>query len=367
VLLLQFHVLIAPALADSVTITTSTSTTPAGLQGRLPVTKVGALLATDALAILNGTEITIESKASKSGQTTHTLLQGTLLNTKPTSGGGATSTAYFTGGDNSYKLKPGSCPDKVTTVSGITYTGSLTSVTPTGVSIETSSGPQSVAAQDIAELHSARAYKIEIPGGNNPQMSMSGTCVHAVAAAEKGSLPKKLIIVGMAVALVTTAIVVPVAVATASHHHSNNNNLIAYNLLIARQRASIPPPIMPAHLSMPVQIIDRGSPIVSRSINSSNNSSSNSSSGFTRHGVSFNSNTNSSSSSSSSSTSFMAPSQTVATAVGTVVGTQPQAPSSPGTLIPSTPVTRGGFLYNSNFFRQFFQFNPNGSTPPAIR
>ena len=61
-MMLQFNLLLAPAYADTITVTTTTTSSPGGINGQIAITKVGALIAGDALAILNGTEIKIESK-----------------------------------------------------------------------------------------------------------------------------------------------------------------------------------------------------------------------------------------------------------------------------------------------------------------
>ena len=88
-LLLQFNLLIAPVYADTITVTTSTTSSSGGITGQVPVTKVGALIAGDALAILSGTEIKIESKSkSKSpSSTTNNLLTGVLMQTKAVGSG----------------------------------------------------------------------------------------------------------------------------------------------------------------------------------------------------------------------------------------------------------------------------------------
>ncbi|HEY9679967.1 MAG TPA: hypothetical protein V6C86_00065 [Oculatellaceae cyanobacterium] len=263
-LLLQFNLLIAPTYADSIKVTTTTSTTSGGITGQVPVTKVGALIAGDALAILNGTEIKIESKTksnSSSSTPPNALLQGVLMQTQ-TAGGAASGYAVFTGGDRFARINTSQCPETVITTSGTTYTGSISNVTASGLSISTNSGMQSVNAGDIAEIHSARAYKYNIPdyANVNAKMSFSTTCVHTVAAKTKtssdhGNNMKKLIIVGMALTIVAVAVAVPVAIACSNHHHNNNNvnNIVAANIL-ARQRAGVPTPVLPAGMNMPTAL-----------------------------------------------------------------------------------------------------------------
>ena len=261
-LLVQFNLLILPTYADSVTVTTTTTTTPGGITGQVPVTKVGALIAGDCLAILSGTEIKIESKSkSHNANSTSTppnnLLTGVLMQTK-TVGTGASGYAVFNGGDRFNRISSTGCPDKVTTTTGAVYTGSITSATASAVSMSTSSGSQTINSSDIADIHSARAFKYNIPDTGAPKMSFTTTCVHSVATTTKssdhGNTTKKLIIVGLALTIVAVAIAVPVAVACSSHHHSNNNNnIIAANLLAARARA-VPQPTLPSQLQMPTAL-----------------------------------------------------------------------------------------------------------------
>ena len=286
-LLLQFNLMNAPTYADSIKVTTTTTTTSGGITGQVPVTKVGALIAGDALAILNGTEIKIESKSksnSSSSTPTNPLLQGVLMQTQ-TAGGAASGYAVFTGGDRFVRINTGACPETVTTTAGTTYTGSISNVTASALSISTSSGTQTVNAGDISEIHSARAYKYNIPDYSNAtaKMSFSTTCVHTVAAKTKttdhGNNVKKLIIVGMALGIVAVAVAVPVAVACSHHHHNNNvNNIIAYNYLKAR---SVPQPTLPQNLTMPTTALtpqQLGRNYLATLLNSKNTSSSVSSS-----------------------------------------------------------------------------------------
>jgi hypothetical protein len=285
-LLLQFNLLIAPTYADSIKVTTTTTTTSGGITGQVPVTKVGALIAGDALAILNGTEIKIESKSksnSSSSTPSNPLLQGVLMQTQ-TAGGAASGYAVFTGGDRFVRINTSACPETVTTTAGTTFTGSISNVTASALSISTSSGTQTVNAGDISEIHSARAYKYNIPDYSNAtaKMSFSTTCAHTVATktTDHGNNVKKLIIVGMALGIVAVAVAVPVAIACSNHHHNNNNvnNIIAYNYL--RSHQAIPSPTLPANLSMPTALTPQqlGRNYLATLMNSKNSSSSVSSS-----------------------------------------------------------------------------------------
>jgi hypothetical protein len=261
-LLMQFNLLVAPTYADTITVTTTTTSTPGGINGQLPVSKVGALIAGDALAILSGTEIKIESKSkSKSNSSSSStppgnLLTGVLMQTK-TAGGSASGYAVFNGGDRFSRINSSSCEDKVTTVTGATFSGSITSATAAALSMSTSSGAQTINASDIADIHLARAFKYNINDFASPgaKMNFTTTCIHSVASAkvksDHGNTTKKLIIVGLALTVVAVAVAVPVAVACSSHHHNNNNNQIIANIIASRRVPVVPQPTLPAAMTMP--------------------------------------------------------------------------------------------------------------------
>lgn len=162
----------------------------------------------------------------------------------------------FNGGERFHRINPRACPEKVITVSGTTYVGQITSFKVSGLTISTDSGSHDIAANDIAELHSGLAFKYNISNYGNAEakMSLTPTCIHAVAAVTKdsheGRRVKKLIIVGMALTIVAVAITVPVAIAASHHHHNNQNNYVIANLLATKQQA-VPQPILPAAMHMP--------------------------------------------------------------------------------------------------------------------
>ena len=238
--------------------TTTSATSPGGITGQLPVTKVGALIAGDALAILNGNEIRIERKVDPklhkgaSSAPPKDLLTGVLLQTKLESGV-ANGYVVFNAGERFARINSNLCPDRVTTLSGTTYTGIITVVTPNAVTISTSDRSHTINCVDIAAIHSARAFlfKIANADGQNAKMDFITTCPHSVLTAKehRGNIRKKVIIVALSVSLIACAIAIPVALAT-SHHHSNNNNIVAANLLNSRQQV-VAPPAMPAGTTMP--------------------------------------------------------------------------------------------------------------------
>ncbi len=287
VMLMQFNLLLAPAYADVVSVTPSTAVSSGGISGQFAVTKVGALIAADALAILNGTEIKIEnhSNNNQSSQNTNAgpsgpsesdelggnsggtakhnpkykkhsgddhsgpLLLGSLIQitTAPHSVNGC---AIFTGGQNFNRINLRACPDRVTTKSGKSYTGKISFASDKALTIVCLDGSHNVDYTDVADIHSSRAFLFSIPNydTSSAKMTLTPTCVHSTVT--HGSTLKKVIIVGIVLTIVAVAIAVPVGVAAAQHHHHNNtNNLILANYFQSKQ--TVPLPIMPTGTTMP--------------------------------------------------------------------------------------------------------------------
>jgi hypothetical protein len=76
VMLLQFNLLVAPAYAEVVSVTPGSGGSSGGISGQFAVTKVGALIAADALAILSGTEIKIENHSHHNDSTSNNSPNG---------------------------------------------------------------------------------------------------------------------------------------------------------------------------------------------------------------------------------------------------------------------------------------------------
>jgi hypothetical protein len=280
VMLLQFNLLIAPAFAEVVSVTASSDSSTGSISGQFAVTKVGALIAADALAILSGTEIKIENHSNnnspaknpttgnsdsggtgkndpkyKSGQhasdnsdagAKEPLLVGSLVQVT-TSSHLIKGCALFTGGKNFRRLNLRACPDRVTTKAGKSYTGKITVTTDKSLTIVGLDGSHDVNYSDISDIHSGRAFFFSIPNYDGPtsKMSLSPTCIHSA----QGSTVKKLIIVGLVFTVVAVSVAVPVAVSAHHHHHNNTNNLILANYLQSKQ--TVPMPIMPTGTTMP--------------------------------------------------------------------------------------------------------------------
>jgi hypothetical protein len=236
VLFAQLNLLALPACADAVSFTPGGQTTSGELQGKVPA-KVGALLAADAMIILNGRDFKIDSKTSSTSAATTDLLAGILLNPKiegsPDSKN-ITGYAFFTGGAKYERLLKTHCHESVSLYNGTELTGKISSINSDSLTIDTASGPQKVAIADISAIHSARAYKFSMPvspsadpakpiAADVPKLVFTPTCVTISGGVTKSSTVKKVLIVMAAAGIVATAIAVPIAVATASHHHHSSN------------------------------------------------------------------------------------------------------------------------------------------------
>ncbi len=231
VFLVQLNWLVLPAFAEPVSFTPETQSASASLQGKVPA-KVGALLAFDAMIILNGQEIKVESKSGTSSPTGD-LLSGILLNPKIEGGTDAknvTGYAFFTGGSKYERMRKVRCHESISLYNGTQLRGKITEVSKDGCTIDTPSGTQKVAAGDISAIHSARAYKFSMPvspsadpnkptSADVPKLVFNPTCAAISGGISQGSTPKKVFIVLAAATLVATAIAVPVAVGVATHHH----------------------------------------------------------------------------------------------------------------------------------------------------
>ncbi len=253
--LVQFAFLPAPAFAEPIHFTGATPESPASVQGQVPINKIGALLAVDALAILNGNEIRIESKEKAPNAPENDLLSGVLLNSRlegADNNANVVGTAYFTGGKLFERLRKRRCVDKITLADGKTISGNLTSVTASGCTMETTSGVENVKASDIEDLHSAHAFKFTVPVNTSPEttMKMTPTCLVLVGGATKSSKVKRIMIVMTTVVLVATAIAVPIAVAVGTHH-SHHSTVIPLTIV---QRPTTPPVQMRMPTNIPTRI-----------------------------------------------------------------------------------------------------------------
>jgi hypothetical protein len=312
VMLLQFNLLVAPVYAEVVNVTPGAGGSSGGIHGQFAVTKVGALIAADALAILNGTEIKIEDHSHHSNSSSNNSPNGPNEPSGPNSSTGSDSSgpsgssgssgasiadgpgstsgdkvihkakdkkgghtgsegseplllgsliqistaphmlngcAIFTGGKNFGRINLRACPDRVTTKTGNSYTGKITFASDKSLTIVCLDGSHNVNYTDIAEIHSGRAYLFSIPNFDGSSATMSLTPTCIHAAATHSSTLKKVIIVGLALTIVAVAIAVPVGIAASHHHHSNTNNLILANYFQSKQ--TVPMPIMPMGTRMP--------------------------------------------------------------------------------------------------------------------
>lgn len=232
-LLLQFNLQLA-AYANAVTFKPASDSAPATLQGHVPINKVGALLAADTLAILNGDEITIQQSHVPDPQKPD-LFKGQILKSKIETLGDTknlSGIAYFNGGTRFDKLANAHCDESVTLTDGQNIKGIIQSADKIQLAIKTSSALQTVKMADVSSIHSPRAFNfsMNIPKGTDIQnpdgfsaelgrLTLNPTCHTINGGVTSSSTTKKIIIIAVAVTLVATAIAVPIAVGCATHHH----------------------------------------------------------------------------------------------------------------------------------------------------
>jgi hypothetical protein len=232
------------ALANPISYTPSTDSAPATMQGHLPVNKVGALLAADCLAILNGNEIKIVQNQNHDPKfkKTHTpdpnkpdLFKGEILKSKiETTGDTKTLSgiAYFNGGINFDRLTHVKCDDSVTLTDGQNLNGIIQSADKLQLTLKTASAVQSIKMSDVAAIHSARAFNFSMPVPSetdvkNPsgftaelsRLTLVPTCHTIAAGITRSSRNKRILIVACSLTLLATSIAVPIAVSCATHHH----------------------------------------------------------------------------------------------------------------------------------------------------
>lgn len=250
VLVLQFNLQLS-SQASPISFTPSSDSAPATMQGQLPVNKVGALLAADCLAILNGNEIKIQQNQDqdhgqhhdpkyKKGKTPDPnkpdLFKGEILKSKIESTGDnktVSGIAYFNGGTKFERLTRVRCQDKVTLTDGQELSGVIQSADKIQLSLKTANAVQLIKMSDVAAIHSARAFNFSMPvppnaDVKNPtgfsadlgRLTLVPTCHVIAAGITSSSKRKRALIVLSTLTIVATSIAVPIAVGVATHHHS---------------------------------------------------------------------------------------------------------------------------------------------------
>jgi hypothetical protein len=245
ILVLQFNLQLV-SQASPINFTPSSDSAPATMQGQLPVNKVGALLAADCLAILNGNEIKIQQnqgndhdpkfkKSKPSAPNKPDLFKGEILKSKIESTGDnktVSGIAYFNSGTQFDRLTRIKCDDKVTLTDGQELSGIIQSADKIQLSLKTANAVQSIKISDIAAIHSARAFNFSMPvppntDVKNPagfsaelgRLTLIPTCHVIAAGITSSSKKKRVLIIATTLTLLATSIAVPIALSCATHHH----------------------------------------------------------------------------------------------------------------------------------------------------
>ncbi|MDR3614832.1 MAG: hypothetical protein P4L53_14835 [Candidatus Obscuribacterales bacterium] len=243
ILFLQFNLQLS-AQASPISYSPPSDHATATMQGQLPVNKVGALLAADCLAILNGNEIKIQQNQEhdpkfKKGKAPDPnkpdLFKGEILKSKIENVGDnktVSGIAYFSGGTRFDRLTRVKCDDTVTLTDGQSLSGIIQSADPIQLTLKIASGATAIKMSDVAAIHSARAFNFSMPvppntDVKNPsgftaelnRLTLVPTCHTIAAGITKSSRNKRILIVATTLTLLATSIAVPVALSCATHHH----------------------------------------------------------------------------------------------------------------------------------------------------
>lgn len=245
-----------PYGADAATVnyTPSTPTSLGGLQGSVPVNKIGTLLLADAVAILNGNNIEVRGK-EKGDTEERRLLAGVLLN-PVVARGKLTSICYIREGQDKIGV-PG--PEKIKLSDGSSCQGQITSVGSGQVTIKTSSGERQISTSEIESIDSPFAYQMSArvtgSGGQYEvaRLDFSPTTVSApykVAEAPKTkSGPptsgttgyfddhKGPIVFGLGAVAAAVACGVAIPLAVRRRHHHRHDHVDPYAMLLLQSRS----------------------------------------------------------------------------------------------------------------------------------
>jgi len=215
------YVTLPSALATQVSLNIGQS---GGMQGQVPVHKIGNLLFGEGIAILNGSEISVVAKAQTTSNPLEAALKGQIVKAETVSSGGDTfvkGISYFNGGPSLPKLEPNCHKESVDLTDGSKVSGPISDVTSQAVSIAGKSIPMG----SVSAIHSPHAFnfnmKVNGPNssgavkGDSSGMNFSPTC-HQTAELHAN---KKLLIATVVVLGIATAISCGVAIPLATHHH----------------------------------------------------------------------------------------------------------------------------------------------------
>jgi hypothetical protein len=271
-LLLIFQTVVAPyaCCAAEVKWTPAASGTPVQVEGTLPATKVGALLAADTLCILSGLTVAI---AIQSASGPHEIqMQGHLINNNLTTNGRVgqiQGKAYFDKGPSLKQLGEVK-QERVITHNGHTYNGHVVSMDDRTMQFQQDGGPvHNIDLQDVKSIQSSKSlnYKIELKSDTKLDSKSSFTA-HAEkitfkptkapsTTTDHGNFQKVLVLTTVAL-LIATAIAVPIAVGVSTHNaHANNiaqqNTNKAVQAILIRRAQLAQAAAIPAKTIMPSQ------------------------------------------------------------------------------------------------------------------
>jgi hypothetical protein len=225
-ILLSVQLTICP-IADAAAAMSVTSN--GGVQGQLPVNKIGALLLADGVAIMNGDNIQVQGK-DHDGKS-QTQLSGHVFKVSQ-AGSVISGFAYFEDGLGLASLATG-CPEDVVLTDGSKVDGPISSITTDAV---TASG-RSIPMSQVLKIHSPRVFNFKINGESARRISFEPTCLHPGAAVKATKTTTKgdsrmhrttawckrhpyytTLIVAAVGCGIACAIALPIAIPLAQHH-----------------------------------------------------------------------------------------------------------------------------------------------------
>jgi len=199
----------------------------AGVQGQVPVHKIGNLLFAEGLAILNGSDISVTAK-NESTHASENVLKGKILKTEVTHAGGSTfvkGISYFNGGSQLPSLEPNCKGESVDLNDGSKVVGPIEDISQEAVSIAGKAIPMG----SVSAIHSGHVFnfhmKVSGPGtngavkGDSSGIDFSPTCSHQTTSVKTSHTKTKIIILTVVALGVATAISCGVAIPLATHHH----------------------------------------------------------------------------------------------------------------------------------------------------
>jgi hypothetical protein len=205
-----------------------------GVQGQVPVHKVGNLLFAEGLALLNGSDISVTAKSQTTNQL-DSVLKGKLIKTQVTSAGGNTfikGISYFNGGSQLPSLEPNCKGESVELNDGSKVAGPIEDISQDAVSIAGKTIPMG----SVSAIHSGHVFnfhmKVSGPGtngavkGDSNGIDFAPTCQQQTTSVKTSHTKFKLIVFGLVVAGIATGVACGVAIPLSVHHHHSSSTPI---------------------------------------------------------------------------------------------------------------------------------------------